>query len=124
MDSGLTIKARPSVAPRSQALRDAVAVREPTETELHSSKVVTAAADSGTGHDDGAPHHEAATREFVIDPQSQEALFGAVDISNERKAPNQALLLQRAYLHHQGPKDAGRESAVGNSSDPHADIEA
>ena len=121
MDSNFAIKAKPGIAPRSNALRDPVAVREAADTELDPSKSVTALDNSGARRDQPAPHHDATGRDPVIDPQAQAALFNAVDVRAEHadQSPNQALMRQRAYRQ---PRviDENPES-VG---DPHADIEA
>ena len=122
MDSSFTVKPRPSVSPRSHALRDPVTVREAVDTELDPSKTVTAAADGGAKHNNSSPHDEASARDVVIDPNGQEALFSAIDVRAEQaeQLPNQALLRQRAYRQRQAPTD----DAAPPSHDPHADIEA
>ena len=125
MDSNLTIKPRPGAAPRSNALRDPIAVREAAETELDPSKAVIAAADGGSKHGHGGSHHEPFLRESAIDPDARAALFSAMDVRDEHveQTPNQVLMRQRAYQQHPAPK-AKPESPAEDLPDPHADIEA
>jgi hypothetical protein len=119
MDSNVTIRPRPGVASRSNALRDPVAVREAIDTELDASKSVAALGDGGTRHGQSGSHQE--PRDFVIDPQAQAVLFSAVDVRAEptEQSPNQALMAQRAYQRQPAPKETPSSPA-----DPHADIEA
>ena len=122
MDSNFTIKARPGVLPRGNALRDPVTVREAADTELDPAKAVRPT-DHGGGQDNPNPHHEQAKPDVVIDPRARDALFQAVDVRAEDGAssPNQALLRQRAYHAPAAPDKPADASARGN---PHADIEA
>jgi len=129
MDSGITIKPRPGVSPRSHALRDPITVRETADTDLDPTKIVTAAADGGSKQDN-SPHDEAAAREVVLDPEGQEALFSAIDVRAEHveQSPNQALMRQRAYqqrkAHHEAHPETSPDDATVSNRDPHADIEA
>jgi hypothetical protein len=122
MDSSFTIKPRPGVSPRANVSRDPVAVRETIDTQLDPAKAVAATADSGSKQNNDGPHDEASAREVVIDPKSQEVLFGAVDVRAEHadQSPNQALMRLRAYRQHQVPKEDQKPA----DDDPHADIEA
>jgi hypothetical protein len=123
MDSNFTIKPRPGVAPRSNALRDPVTVREAVETELDPSKSVTPLGDGGAKQGNTGSHQEASARDLVIDPESQAALFSAVDVraGPAEQSPNQALMRQRAYQQHRPPKENPENPA---DPDPHADLEA
>lgn len=129
MDSGITIKPRPGVSPRSHALRDPITVREAVDTELDPTKVVTAVANGGAKHNN-SPHDEASAREVVLDPEGREALFSAIDVRAEpvEQSPNQALMRQRAYQQHKAQREAPPETSADDTPlsgrDPHADIEA
>jgi hypothetical protein len=122
MDSNFTIKPRPGVLPRSNALRDPVTVREASDTELDPAKAV-APADSGGKQDSHAQHHEQPKHDVIIDPGARDALFQAVDIrtGHGEPSPNQALMRQRAY---HAPSTANQAASPAAPSDSHADIEA
>ena len=122
MDSNFTIKPRPGVLPRGNALRDPVTVREAADTELDPAKAV-APADRGGKQDNPDPHHEQARQDVVIDPRARDVLFQAVDIRAEQnlQSPNQALLRQRAY---HAPASPNRPTDTSARENPHADIEA
>jgi hypothetical protein len=127
MDSSISIKPRPGATARSNALRDPIAVRAAAETELDPERVVTAAADGGAKQNNKhGPHQEAVTRDFTIDPKSQEALFNAVDVRSAQieSTPNQVLLRHRAYRQQSAPNTPHKESSQENPADPHADFEA
>jgi hypothetical protein len=118
MDSNFTIKPRPGVLPRSNALRDPVTVREASDTELAPARAVTPA-DQGGRHDNHSQSHEQPQHEVVIDPGVRDALFQAVDVrAGHDGQPNQALMRQRAYRSSASPNEP---AAADN---PHADIEA
>lgn len=121
MDSNFTIKARPGVLPRSNALRDPVTVREAPDTELDPAKAVTPT-DRGGKQDHHDRPHEQAKHEVIIDPGVRDALFHAVDVRTAHDdEPDAALLRQRAYR----PSSSANKPAEGDTRDnPHADIEA
>jgi hypothetical protein len=130
MDSSFVIRPKPGTTPTGRALRDPVTVREAVDTELGPAKTVTATSDGGakpdnSRRDDGSP------REDLIDPESRDALFSAVDVRAEHgeQTPNQALMRQRAYSQHRpstptGPDDGSSQHSSSSAPDPHADIEA
>ncbi len=121
MDSNFTIKPRPGVLPRSNALRDPVTVREASDIELDPAKAVTPA-DHGGNHDSHGQPHEQPKLEVVIDPDARDALYQAVDVRAEHDGqPNQALLRQRAY---RSPASPSKPAEGKDPGDPHADIEA
>jgi len=121
MDSNFTIKSRPGVLPRSNALRDPVTVREASDTELDPAKTVTPA-DRGGKHDNHGQPHEQPKHEVIIDPGARDALFQAVDVRTGHDGqPNQALMRQRAYRSSPAPNKPAGDSDRDN---PHADIEA
>jgi len=121
MDSNFTIRPRPGVLPKSNALRDPVTVREAPDTELDPAKAVTPADRGGHQDNQGQPH-EQARHEVVIDPGARDALFKAVDVRAAHDGdPNAALMRQRAYRPSSPPTTPAEDSAPGN---PHADIEA
>ena len=127
MDSSFTVKPPRPGAPKLYTPRDPVPVREAVETELETTKTVTAAGDGGARqgarrHDDDKPgehRHEPLPQDVVVDPASREVIYRERDVRTaDREHPDQALARQRAYR--QTPPDAEHAPPA----EPHANIKA
>ena len=119
MDNSFTIKPRAGVQ-KSYSLRDPVPVREAVETDLDTTRTVTATdGSSGQQHD---PHHpDHAPHDVVVDPESREVINRENDVraqASDREHPDQALLRLRAYR----PVRHDDENLPAN--EPHANIKA
>jgi hypothetical protein len=115
MDSSFTIRLHP-VAPRTNAPRNPVAVREAVETDLGPTKAVTAAE-----HDPRDPNREHLPHDVIADPESREVINRENDIRSPelaREHPDQALLRQRAY------RPTSVEADHPSDNEPHANIKA
>jgi len=113
MDS-FTIK--PRVGVQKFTTRDP---RQASETELETSKTITAA-DNSDAEQREKPHDHALT-DVIADPETRDVINRENDIRNQadnREHPDQALLRLRAYRPARGEADAPA------ANEPHANIKA
>lgn len=117
MDTG-SVRSRPTIAPRSQVLRE-VAIRETIEVTAPRPAAETTDRESRPGHRQPL---DRSPQQVRLDPESGQTLLqAAVHTGDDRGMPNQALIRERAYRSraepHKTDDPSGRHA-------PHADVKA
>ena len=120
MDTALTLKPPLSVSQAGTARADIIPVQPAVRTQLGPGRSVTPGANPGAVRNDMARPPDSHARDVVIDPQSREVLYRAIDVRARqaaRQVPDQALRRSRVYAR------ALAEEADAASSERQADRE-
>ena len=101
MDTGIALRTVSNVAATDYARPTSAPVQQAVQTVLDPAKSVTAAAPGEQSRNDLLSGRDAYLKQqFVIDPQTREAIFRVMDTRTRqvvRQVPEQALLRMRAY---------------------------